>query len=114
MINSDGIKHLTVPYTGLRVAPTRVRVAIVIDSDELTFGAISGQQGPAADHALASAAEPAERHRVHRAHLVRPGQRHHARPGPRRRDRVPGERRHPTSIPVEPGMETITASWGTC
>jgi Lipoprotein LpqB beta-propeller domain/Sporulation and spore germination len=35
------------PFTALRVAPDGVRVAIVVQGSELTFGAISGRTGPA-------------------------------------------------------------------
>ncbi|HEY0933767.1 MAG TPA: LpqB family beta-propeller domain-containing protein [Trebonia sp.] len=38
--------NVTVPFTALRVAPDGVRVAIIMDGDSLTFGAISGQPGP--------------------------------------------------------------------
>lgn len=40
------VNAITPPFTQLKVAPDGVRVAIVQDGDILTFGAISGQQGP--------------------------------------------------------------------
>jgi hypothetical protein len=48
------VKNLTIPFTALRVAPDGVRVAIVIAGTELTFGAISGQQGPSPQITLSS------------------------------------------------------------
>jgi hypothetical protein len=51
----DGIvKNLSASFTALRVAPDGVRVAIVIAGDELTFGAISGQQGASPQIALST------------------------------------------------------------
>lgn len=44
-VNSDSYIN-TPPYTLLKVAPDGVRVAIVQNSNKLTFGAISGQRGP--------------------------------------------------------------------
>jgi Lipoprotein LpqB beta-propeller domain/Sporulation and spore germination len=53
----DGaIKNLSGPFTALRVAPDGVRVAIVIGADELTFGAISGEQEASPQISLSSAA----------------------------------------------------------
>ncbi|MGH3247932.1 MAG: LpqB family beta-propeller domain-containing protein [Trebonia sp.] len=39
------LRNLSPQFTALRVAPDGVRMAIVIGQSELTFGAISGQQG---------------------------------------------------------------------
>jgi hypothetical protein len=51
----DSLKNLSVPFTALQVAPDGVRVAIVIGSAELTFGAISGEQGASPQISLSSA-----------------------------------------------------------
>ena len=63
--DSNGDNNLIMPFTALRVAPDGVRVAIIIGGDELTFGAISGQQGSSPRITLSQVrAEPAEqRHR---------------------------------------------------
>ena len=55
----DPARPGTGPFTALQVAPDGVRVAIVMRGNELTFGAISGQQrAEPADHALPGAASP--------------------------------------------------------
>jgi hypothetical protein len=43
-VNPPASAPVTGPFTALQVAPDGVRVAIVVDGDELTFGAISRQQ----------------------------------------------------------------------
>jgi hypothetical protein len=40
------VSPIAAPYTQLRVAPDGVRMAIIEGDNVLTFGAISGQQGP--------------------------------------------------------------------
>jgi hypothetical protein len=112
--SSLGIKPLTVPYTALRVAPDGVRVAIVIASDELTFGAISGQQGPAPQIVLSpvqlsplNATEFTGLTWYGPDNVITLAQ----QPGPAATEySVSGG--NPMSIPVEPGMTTITGSMG--
>ena len=113
VISSLGSKHLTVPYTALRVAPDGVRVAIVIANDELTFGAISGQ-----DQAPQIVLSPVQLSPLNASqftgltwygadNVITLAQ----QPGPAATEySVSGG--NPTSIPVEPGMLTITGSMG--
>ena len=113
VIDSDGVKHLTVSYTALRVAPDGVRVAIVIASDELTFGAISGQSGPAPQIALSSVQlSPLNAAAFTGLTWYGPDNVITLASGPAAATEYSVSGGNPTSIPVEPGMETITGSLG--
>jgi hypothetical protein len=113
-VYSEQIKNWTVPFSALRVAPDGVRVALIYN-DVLTFGAISGQQGLDPKITLSPAAlSPLNAIGFsgltwygpdNVITLAQPGSAPVATEYP-----VSGG--NPTSIPVEPGMETITASYG--
>jgi hypothetical protein len=45
VVSSSGIRDMSGPFSALRVAPDGVRVAVVIGGNQLTFGAVSGTQG---------------------------------------------------------------------
>jgi hypothetical protein len=45
VVNSDGASDVSGPYTAMKVAPDGVRVAVIVGSGQLRFGAISRQQG---------------------------------------------------------------------
>ena len=106
-------KNLSIPFTALRVAPDGVRVALVEDNDLLTFGAISGQQGPNPLITLSQvqlSPQPATAF----SGLTWYGPDNVitlAQPGPAATE-YPVSGGNPTPIPVEPGMKTITASLG--
>ena len=89
-------------------------MALVIGDDVLTFGAISGQQGPSPQITLSQVrAEPAS-NATGFTGLTWYGPDNVitlAQPGPAATE-YPVSGGTPTSIPVEPGMETITASSG--
>jgi hypothetical protein len=113
-VNSEQIKNWTVPFSALRVAPDGVRVALIYN-DVLTFGAISGQQGLDPKITLSPVAlSPLNAIGFsgltwygpdNVITLAQPGSAPVATEYP-----VSGG--NPTSIPVEPGMDTITASYG--
>jgi lipoprotein LpqB-like beta-propeller protein/sporulation and spore germination protein len=113
VINNNGIEHLTVPYTGLRVAPDGVRVAIIIASDELTFGAISGQDGPAPQiHLSLVQLNPLNAAAFTGLTWYGPDNVITLASGPAAATEYSVSGGNPTSIPVEPGMRTITGSLG--
>jgi len=113
VINFNGVEHLTVPYTGLRVAPDGVRVAIIIASDELTFGAISGQDGPAPQIHLSSVQlSPLNAAAFTGLTWYGPDNVITLASGPAAATEYSVSGGNPTSIPVEPGMQTITGSMG--
>ncbi len=114
-VNSPGARNLTIPFGQLRVAPDGVRVAIVYGggSGVLTFGAISGQRG-ASPQIMLSQVE-----------LTPPGDTAFsglswygptnvitlAGPGPVATE-FPVSGGSSTPIPVDAGMQSITASAG--
>jgi len=114
-VNSPGARNLTIPFGQLRVAPDGVRVAIVYGGGNgvLTFGAISGQRG-ASPQIMLSQVE-----------LTPPGDTAFtglswygptnvitlAGPGPVATE-FPVSGGGSTSIPVDAGMQSITASAG--
>jgi len=111
--NSYGIKNLSFSFTALRVAPDGVRVALIIDNDELTFGAISGQQGSSPQITL-SQVQLSPLNAAAFSGLSWYGPDNVitlAQPGPAATE-YPVSGGTPTPIPVEPGMKTITASLG--
>jgi len=101
-------------YTALRVAPDGVRVALVEDNAVLTFGAISGQQGPNPQITLSQVQLSPQDPATAFSGLAWYGPDNviaTATPGPVATEySVSGGT--PTPIPVEPGMQTITASYG--
>jgi hypothetical protein len=101
-------------FTALRVAPDGVRVALVEDSAVLTFGAISGQQGPNPQITLSQAqlSPPSPANGFTALSWYGPDNVITlAQPGPAATEySVSGG--NLTPIPVEPGMNTITASLG--
>jgi hypothetical protein len=111
--NSYGVKNLNLPFSALRVAPDGVRVALVIDNDELTFGAISGQDGPN-PQIMISQVRLSPLNATEFSGLTWYGADNVitlAQPGPAATE-YPVSGGTPTPIPVEPGMKTITASLG--
>jgi Lipoprotein LpqB beta-propeller domain/Sporulation and spore germination len=112
-VNAEGTKNLSYTFTALRVAPDGVRVALVIANDVLTFGAISGQQGPDPQIMLSQVLLSPPNATGFTA-LTWYGPDNVitlAQPGPAATE-YPLSGGTPTPIPVEPGMETITASSG--
>ncbi len=112
-VNSEGIKNLSYTFTALRVAPDGVRVALVEGDEVLTFGAISGQQGPDPQIML-SQVQLSPLNAIGFTGLTWYGPDNVitlAKPGPAATE-YPLSGGAPTPIPVEPGMETITASSG--
>jgi hypothetical protein len=114
VISAYGIKNVSVPFTALRVAPDGVRVALVIGGSSLTFGAISGQQGSAPQITL-SQAQLSPLGATEFTGLTWYGPDDVitlAQPGPAATEYPVSGGGTPTPIPVEPGMENITASSG--
>ena len=102
------------PFTQLRVAPDGVRVALVIGagSTELTFGAISGLHGPNPQITL-SQVDAAPLNATTFTGLTWYGSDDVitlAGPGPVATE-YPVSGGSPTSIPVDEGMKSVTASW---
>jgi hypothetical protein len=100
-------------FTALQVAPDGVRVAIVIQGTELTFGAISGQNGASPQIAL-SPLQSTPVNATTFTGLAWYGPDHVitlAEPGPAVTE-YPVSGGAPTSIPADPEMQTITASSG--
>jgi Lipoprotein LpqB beta-propeller domain/Sporulation and spore germination len=113
VVSSYGIKNLSVPFSALRVAPDGVRVALVFANGALTFGAISGQGGPNPQIQLSvvqfsppSATEFTGLTWYGADNVITLAQ-----PGPAATE-YPVSGGTPAAIPVEPGMQTITASSG--
>ena len=109
-----GPKNLAVPFTALRVAPDGVRVALVTNDDMLTFGAISGQQGQNPVITLSQVQLSPQDPAIAFSGLAWYGPDNVitlAKPGPVATE-YPVSGGTPTPIPVEPGMQTITASPG--
>jgi hypothetical protein len=101
------------PFTTLRVAPDGVRVALVIGSSFLTFGAISGQQGASPRISL-SQVQSAPLNASTFTGLTWYGPDNVitlASPGPVATE-YPVSGGTPVSIPADPGMQSITASAG--
>jgi hypothetical protein len=113
VVGADGTKNLSQPYTQIRVAPDGVRVALVIGDNELTFGAISGQEGPDPQIALSQVQlnPPTGTGFTGLTWYGPDNVITLALPGPAATE-YPVSGGTPTSIPVEPDMETITASSG--
>jgi Lipoprotein LpqB beta-propeller domain/Sporulation and spore germination len=100
-------------YTALQVAPDGVRVAMVIGDNELTFGAISGQQGASPQIELSLVQQSPVNANTFTG-LTWYGSDDVitlATPGPAVTE-YPVSGGAPTSIPSYPGMTTITASSG--
>jgi hypothetical protein len=112
-VSSPYGKDLAIPFTALRVAPDGVRVALVENNAELTFGAISGPQGPAPQIMLSQVQlSPLNANEFHGLTWYGPDNVITlAQPGPAATV-YPVSGATPTPIPVEPGMKTITASFG--
>jgi Lipoprotein LpqB beta-propeller domain/Sporulation and spore germination len=100
-------------FTALQVAPDGVRVAIVIQGAELTFGAISGQNGPSPQIALSLVqSSPVSASMFTGLTWYGPDNVITlAEPGPAVTE-YPVSGGAPTSIPADQGMRTITASSG--
>jgi len=113
---SSGLTSVTGPFTALRVAPDGVRVAIVIGGslgNVLTFGAISGEQG-SRPQIMLSDVQLTPLNATAFTGLTWYGPDDVitlAQPGPAATE-YPVSGGTPTSIPVDDGMETITASSG--
>lgn len=104
------------PYTALKVAPDGVRVAIVQDGGILTFGAISGQEGPSPQISLSTVQEnpPTNSVNANFTALAWYGPNNVitlATPGPAVTE-YPVSGGNPTSIPTDSDMQTIAASYG--
>ena len=113
-VSENGVKLVSVPFTALRVAPDGVRVALVIGGSELTFGAISGQQGPNPQITL-SQVQLSPLGATEFSGLTWYGPDDVitlAQSGPVATEYPVSGGGTPTQIPVEPGMESITASSG--
>jgi len=113
-VDNPPAKDVGIAFTALRVAPDGVRVALVIESGELTFGAISGQQGPNPQITLSEVKltplSPANTF----SGLTWYGPDNVitlAQPGPAATE-YPVSGGYSTQMPVEPDMKTITASLG--
>ncbi len=106
-------KNLAIPFTALRVAPDGVRVALIENNAELTFGAISGQQGPNPQIMLSQVQlSPLNANEFSGLTWYGPDNVITlAQPGPAATE-YPVSGGTPTPIPAEPGMKTITASFG--
>lgn len=110
-VRDNGVK-LNVSFSALRVAPDGVRVALVLNN-VLTFGAISGQDGQSPQIQL-SVAQFSPPGGTDFSGLTWYGPDNVitlAKPGPAATE-YPVRGGTPTPIPVEPDMETITASSG--
>jgi hypothetical protein len=113
VISSYGVKNVSPTVTALRIAPDGVRVALVIANTELTFGAIAGQQGQNPQITL-SQVQLSPLGATGFTGLTWYGPDNVitlAQPGPAATE-YPVSGGNPTPIPVETGMETITASSG--
>jgi Lipoprotein LpqB beta-propeller domain/Sporulation and spore germination len=113
VITSSGVKNNPgVPFSTLRVAPDGVRVALVIGKTQLTFGAISGQQGQEPQIRLSQVQfSPSANEFTGLTWYGPDNVITLALPGPAATE-YPVSGGAPTSIPVEPGMTTITATSG--
>ncbi len=112
-VNNPPTKDVGIAFTALRVAPDGVRVALVIENGELTFGAISGQQGQNPQITLSEVklTPPTGTEFTGLTWYGPDNVITLARQGPAATEySVSGG--YSTPIPVEPGMETITASLG--
>ncbi len=99
--------------TTLRVAPDGVRVALVINGGELTFGAVSGQQGQNPRITLSEVQlSPPDATAFVGLTWYGPDNVITLASGPAAATEYSVSGGNPTSIPVEPGMETITGSLG--
>ena len=105
--------NVTVPFTALRVAPDGVRVAIIMDGDSLTFGAISGQQGENPQITLSQVLQsPLNASRFTGLTWYGPDDvLTLATPGPAATE-YPVSGDTPVPIAAEPGMRSISASYG--
>jgi hypothetical protein len=114
VVTYEGVKNPGLPFSQLRVAPDGVRVALVIGDNELTFGAISGQRGQDPQITLSQVQLSPLNNATGFTGLTWYGPDNVitlAQPGPAATE-YPVSGGTPTPIPVEPGMETITASSG--
>lgn len=117
VVSSSGVADVTGPFTALRVAPDGVRVAIVIGGSQggniLTFGAISGQQGSSPQIMLSDVqlAAPSATAFTGLTWYGADDVITLAQPGPVATE-YPVSGGNPTSIPVDAGMKSITASSG--
>jgi hypothetical protein len=112
-VNNPPTKDVGIAFTALRVAPDGVRVALVIENGELTFGAISGEQGPNPQITL-SEVKLTPPNATTFSGLTWYGPDNVitlALQGPAATE-YPVSGGSSTPIPVEPGMKTITASLG--
>jgi hypothetical protein len=112
-VNEPVIDNASLPVSGLRVAPDGVRVAIITGtgSDELTFGAISGAAGPSPSIMLSQIAmTPLNATAFTGVTWYGPDHVITLASGPAATE-YPVNGGSPTSIPVTPNMQTITASW---
>ena len=100
-------------FTALQVAPDGVRVAIVIQGIDLTFGAISGQDGPSPQIELSLVQlSPVNASKFTGLTWYGPNDVITlATPGPAVTE-YPVSGGTPTSIPADPEMQSITASSG--
>jgi Lipoprotein LpqB beta-propeller domain/Sporulation and spore germination len=113
-VNNPPAKDVGIAFTALRVAPDGVRVALVIENGELTFGAISGQQGQNPQITLSEVKLTPPSTATTFSGLTWYGPDNVitlAQPGPAATE-YPVSGGYSTQIPVEPGMKTITASLG--
>lgn len=115
--NSNPIE---LPYTDIKVAPDGVRVAIVMDSSYLTFGAVSGLQGPNPQISLStvqySAAPPSQSDAATASFTALSWYGPDkvvalSTPGPVVTE-YPVSGGTPTPIPADPSMQTVAASSG--
>jgi hypothetical protein len=114
-VNDDGIDNASVPVVALRVAPDGVRVAVIAGTgsdNDLTFGAISGAQGPSPGIMLSQIQmTPQNAAAFTGVTWYGPDNVITLSPGPVATE-YPVNGGTPTAISVDPAMKTISASWG--
>jgi hypothetical protein len=115
-VSSDDGLSLSGPFAALRVAPDGVRVAIVLElasSEVVTIGAISGQQGASPQLTLSRVQLAPPGGATTFTGLSWYGPDHVitlATPGPAVTEYLVSGG-STTSLPVDPGMESVSASW---
>ncbi len=112
-VTSIGSGNWSGPYTALRVASDGVRVAIVVNGHTLTFGAISGRLGPNPQITTSQVQldPPAGTTFTGLTWYGPDNVITLAGPGPVATE-YPVSGGTPTPVPVDPGMQSITASYG--
>jgi hypothetical protein len=110
----EGSPNLSAHFKALRVAPDGVRVALVINGNVLTFGAISGRQGPSPEITLSQVQLKPHNDATTFTGLTWYGPDNVitlATPGPVATEYPVSGGGTAVSIAVEDRMQSITASW---